>query len=46
MAHWEVHKFELRKPKEYDLDQWEKDIMDLYVTMRGKLPVIMQSRDV
>ena len=41
-----LHKFELHTPKEYDLDQWEKDIMDVFLTIKGKLPVILQPRRV
>ncbi|GJE94949.1 cytochrome P450 [Phanerochaete sordida] len=39
-----VHRFELHTPKGYDLDQWERDLKDLYVAMRGKLPVILEVR--
>jgi len=39
-----MHKFELHKPKKYDLDQWEKDIKDVYITLKGKLPVILEQR--
>ncbi|EKM54289.1 uncharacterized protein PHACADRAFT_196722 [Phanerochaete carnosa HHB-10118-sp] len=39
-----MHKFELRESKEYDLNQWEKDLLDTYVTLRGKLPVILEQR--
>lgn len=39
-----VSKFELHKPKDYDLDQWEGDLLDLYISIRGKLPVILQAR--
>ncbi|EKM57316.1 uncharacterized protein PHACADRAFT_208410 [Phanerochaete carnosa HHB-10118-sp] len=39
-----MHKFELRKAEGYDLDLWEKDVMDVYLTIRGKLPVILEQR--
>ncbi|EKM52361.1 uncharacterized protein PHACADRAFT_148937 [Phanerochaete carnosa HHB-10118-sp] len=39
-----MHKFELRKPKEYDLNQWEKDMWDALIMLRGKLPVILEQR--
>lgn len=41
-----LHKFELRKPKDYDLDQWEKDVVDVYITLRGRLPMILVPRQV
>lgn len=39
-----LHRFDLRKPKDYDLDQWEKDLVDVFATLRGKLPAILEQR--
>ncbi|EKM57284.1 uncharacterized protein PHACADRAFT_254974 [Phanerochaete carnosa HHB-10118-sp] len=39
-----MHKFELRRAEEYDLDRWERDVMDAYISLRGKLPVILEQR--
>lgn len=39
-----LHRFDLRTPKEYDLNQWEKDLVDVYITLRGPLPIILEQR--
>ena len=39
-----LRRFNLRKSKDYDLDQWEKDFTDVFVTLTGKLPVVLEPR--
>jgi cytochrome P450 len=39
-----MHRFDLRRANDYDLDAWEKSLIDVYVTLRGKLPGILMPR--
>lgn len=39
-----MQKFEVRKAKDYDLDDWEKKLIDVYITLRGPLPVVLTAR--
>ena len=40
-----VQQFDMHVAKGYDLDNWEKEIQDVYLTNRGKLPVSLLTRD-
>ena len=39
-----VQKFDMKVSKRYDINQWEKDIKDMYVTVRGPLRVDLSLR--
>lgn len=39
-----VQRFDVRKAKEYDLESWEKDLGDAYITLRGPLPAVLTPR--
>ena len=39
-----MQKFDLQKGKDYNLDDWEKNLIDVYITLRGALPVILTTR--
>ncbi|KIP08448.1 hypothetical protein PHLGIDRAFT_23489 [Phlebiopsis gigantea 11061_1 CR5-6] len=40
-----VQKFEVRKAKEYDIDDWEKNLRDHYVTLTGPLQAVLTSHE-
>ena len=39
-----VQRFDVHKAKEYDLDSWEKSLVDVYITLRGPLPAVLTPR--
>lgn len=39
-----VQKFDIRPAEGYDLDQWEKNLKERFLTTRGPLPVTMAAR--
>lgn len=39
-----VQRFDMKAAPGYDMDQWEKDLKDLYVMKKGRLQVVMTER--
>ncbi|KAJ6577437.1 cytochrome P450 [Mycena capillaripes] len=39
-----ISKFEMRFEDGFDVDSWEKDMLDYFVVQRGRLPVVLATR--
>ena len=39
-----LQKFDLHSAKNYNLDDWEKGLIDVYLTLRGPLPAVLTPR--
>jgi hypothetical protein len=39
-----ISKFDMRFEEGFDVDSWEKDMLDYFVVQRGRLPVVLTPR--
>lgn len=44
IASFIVQRFDMKVAPGYDLNQWEKELEDFFVLMKGHLPVLLTER--